>query len=318
VRPGSRVRSARVPEYINDTGGAIRISFEDEPPKPRTTLAAMKARLLRPGFLIALSVAVVAAAASLLTGYPATRGGAAGLASPAPGRVSDGRAVTAAPPARAGRGAATSEEARFLDDDDAGRIAYRDGNLEEALARFNTAVARNPSDAESMSNAAQILVRLGRLDEATALLQQAVHLNPDRWAYRFNLARAFDQAWQLDRAVEQYEAAAALFPDDYATLFNLARTYHRQGNEVAAIDRYGRAIALNPQEPSFHFAMAISLEQLGRRADAAESYARFLELAPESPDAARVRTRITALQAVEGNAGTAPSTPAPTEKTSAK
>jgi tetratricopeptide (TPR) repeat protein len=318
VRSGRRVRTAREPEYINDTRGTVRVRFDDEALEPRTTLAAMTARLLRPGFLIALSVAVVAAAVSLLTGYPAMRGGAVGLANPAPARVSSGTAATAVLPAPAEPGAATSDEAGFLDDDDAGRIAYRDGNLEEALARFNAAVARNPSDAESISNAAQVLVRLGRLDEATVLLQRAVQLNPDRWAYRFNLARAFDQAGQLDGAVEQYEAAAALFPDDYATLFNLARTYHQQGNEAAAIDRYERAIALNSQEPSFHFALAISLEQMGRRADAARSYARFLELAPESPDAARVRTRIAALETVEGDGSATPSTPSPGEKAPVK
>jgi tetratricopeptide (TPR) repeat protein len=301
--PQSRTGNRRDPEFFNDAAGAIRISFEHEVPAVRTALAVVKERLLRPGFLVALIVTVGVAAVSVLTGFPLPTGRAT-VNSPA--LLSDAGPSPSTTTARASRAraAATAEppatELRFLDSDEAGRLAYRNGNLDEALASFKTAYDRDPSDAESMSNAAQILVRQGRVEEAVVLLRRAVGVNGNRWAYRFNLARALDQLGQLDQALEEYEVAAALFPDDYATLFNLGRTYHRQGNETAAIERYRRAIALNPAEPTFHFAMALSLEKQGRAADAAASYARFLELAPDSPDAARVRTRITELQADEG------------------
>jgi tetratricopeptide (TPR) repeat protein len=298
-----RTGSGQKAEFLNNRAGAIRISFEHEVPAARTALEVVKERLLRPGFLVALIVTVGVAAVSVLTGFPLPTGRATvnspallSDAGPSPStttaRASEARAAAAAEP--------PATEHRFLDSDDSGRLAYRNGQLEEALVRFQTAVERNPSDAESMNNAAQVLVRLGRAGEAVPLLRRAIGLNGNRWAYRFNLARALDQQGQLDQALEQYEVAAALFPDDYATLFNLGRTYHRQGNETAAIERYRRAIALNPGEPTFHFAMALSLEKQGRAGDAAASYARFLELAPDSPDAARVRTRITELQADEG------------------
>jgi Flp pilus assembly protein TadD len=291
-----RTDSRQKAEFLNDTAGAIRISFEHEVPAPRTAFEAVKERLFRPGFAVALVVTIGIAIVSLLMGFPALAGRVGSGLPASPARLAEPSVA-----ATSGMAAEPSAgEPRNLDADDSGRLAYRNGHLEEALLRFQTAVERNPSDAESMSNAAQILVRLGRAGEAVPLLRRAIGLNGNRWAYRFNLARALDQQGQLDQALEQYEVAAALFPDDYATLFNLGRTYHRQGNETAAIERYRRAIALNPGEPTFHFAMALSLEKQGRSADAAASYARFLELAPDSPDAARVRTRITELQADEG------------------
>ncbi len=284
-------------EHVNDTGGAIRVRFDDEPAEPRTAFAMMKARLLRPGFLVALAVALGAAVVSSLTGYPnALIDGRP----PALADVNASNVVPAAKPAapRAARKPADTAagEARFLDADDTGREAYRRGDYDEALARFRAAIDRNPSDAESMSNAAQILVRQGHVQDALPLLRRAVEINGNRWAYRFNLARALDQAGQFDQAVEQYEVAAALFPDDYATLFNLAQTYDRQGNETAAVDRYQRAIALRPEEPTFHAALALSLEKLGRNADASAEWTRYLELAPDGKDAAQVRARIAALQ----------------------
>ncbi len=288
---------ARGIEHANDTSGAIRVHFDDEPAEPRTAFERMKARLLRPGFLVALAVALGAAAVSSLTGYPNVLidGRSPALADANASNVVPALNPSTPRAARTPAGTAAGE-ARFLDADDAGREAYRKGDYEEALARFRAAIDRNPSDAESMSNAAQILVRQGRVQDALPLLRRAVEINGNRWAYRFNLARALGQAGQVDQAIEQYEVAAALFPDDYATLFNLGQTYDRQGNETAAADRYRRAIALKPEEPTFHAALALGLEKLGRNADASAEWTRYLELAPDGKETAQVRARITALQ----------------------
>lgn len=298
MRSPKGIGNRRDAEFLNDTAAAVRISFEHETPTPRTAFDAVKARLLRPGFLVALLATIGVASASLLVGFPVGHGGATDVTSASSGEAS-ARATAAAHSSGPATPAAGPGEPRFLDADEAGRLAYRGGNYDEALARFKASIARNPSDAESMSNAAQILVRQGRVEEALPLLRRAVEVNGGRWAYRFNLARALDQTGQLDQALEQYEIAAALFPDDYATLFNLGRTYHRQGNETAAVERYRRAISLNPEEPTFHYAMALSLEKLGRNADACAAWVRFLELSPDSPDAGRVRTRIVQLQSGE-------------------
>ena len=297
------------------SSASVRIRFEHETPAAPGVLADVRPRPLRPGFLVALGVAVGAAVVSLLTGFPLATGARAptppaSAATTRPPHSSE-RAIPSAKPTTMDRG---TNDLRFLESDDAGRMAYAAGDYEQALARFREALGRNPSDAESMSNAAQILVRLGRTGEAVPLLQRAIALNPSRWAYRFNLARALEQLSRLDQAIEQYEVAAALFPDDYATLFNLARTYHLQGREVAAVERYERAISLAPEEPTFHFALAMSLEKLGKNAEAATAYSRFLELAPESADAVRVRARIAQIES-GANASGNPSPPQATPST---
>jgi Flp pilus assembly protein TadD len=196
-------------------------------------------------------------------------------------------------------------ERPFLDASGAGAVAYADGNFASALEQFQAAVARNPDDAESLSNLGQLLVKLGRTAEAIPYFERAIKIIPQRWAYRFNLARAQGLLGKWDEAVATYREAQQLFPNDYATTFNLAMALHKKGDDAGAVDEYKKAIALDPNDASFRMALAISLEKLQRRTEAAAAYNDYLQLAPSAPDAERVRARIAQLS------GQATPTPAP-------
>jgi tetratricopeptide (TPR) repeat protein len=184
----------------------------------------------------------------------------------------------------------------FLDERRAGGIAYSGGNYEEAIAVYRAALARNPDDAETLSNLGQVLVRLSRVEEAIPLFQRAVQLIPNRWAYHFNLARAQGLLGHWKEAVAEYEVAHGLFPNDYVTEFNLGLAHHKQGDEAAAVEAC-RAIALEPNDASFHLALGISLEKLPQPSEAAAAYSKYLELSPEAPDAEKVLARIAQLGA---------------------
>jgi Flp pilus assembly protein TadD/predicted RNA-binding Zn-ribbon protein involved in translation (DUF1610 family) len=193
----------------------------------------------------------------------------------------------------------------FLEPSGAATIAYDSGDYATALAQFEAAVAKNPTDAESMSNLGQVLVKLGRTAEAIPHFERACALNPDRWAYRFNLARALGLLQRWDESIAAYQQAQQLFPDDYVTTFNLAMTMHKKGDDAGAVEEYKKAVALNPEDPSFRMALAISLEALQRRQDAAAAYGEYLRLSPSAPDAEKVRARIALLTGQP-----APATPA--------
>ena len=178
-----------------------------------------------------------------------------------------------------------------------GTVAYHEGDYQAAYDRYRDAVARNPNDAESLSNCGQALVRLGRPAEAVPLFERAIELNGRRWAYHFNLARASGLLSPWDRAIQEYRTALELFPDDPVTEFNLAMALHKTGDEAAAVEHYRRAIDLAPDEADFYLALGMSSERLGRAADALVAYRRYVEMAPASPDAPKVRARIGALAA---------------------
>ena len=176
-----------------------------------------------------------------------------------------------------------------------GAVAYSDGDYDTAVERYQAAIAKNPDDAEALSNLGQVLVRLGRVEEAIPYFDRAIALIPQRWAYHFNRARALGILGRMDEAVAGYRAAQQIFPNDYATAFNLGLALHRLGDEAGAVDAYNKAIQLDPNDASFRLALGTSLERLQRPRDAAAAYDEYLRLAPSAPDAEKVRARIAQL-----------------------
>jgi tetratricopeptide (TPR) repeat protein len=217
---------------------------------------------------------------------------------PVTARPSDPLAARRQPRAAEGEpgvAAAVEKPRPFMDPSGAATVSYQSGDYLSALAQFEAAVAKNPRDAESLSNLGQVLVRLERTEEAIPYFERACTLNPDRWAYRFNLARALGLLQRWDESIASYRQAQQLFPADYVTTFNLALTLHKKGDDAAAIEEYKKAIELNPEDASFRMAMAISYEALQQRQNAAAAYSEYLRLSPTAADADKVRARIALL-----------------------
>jgi tetratricopeptide (TPR) repeat protein len=194
-----------------------------------------------------------------------------------------------------GAGAAVERQRPFMEPAAAATVAYNTGDYQSALAQFEAAVAKNPQDAESLSNLGLVLVRLERTAEAIPYFERACVLNPDRWAYRFNLARGLGLLQRWDESIDSYRQAQRLYPDDYVTTFNLALTLHKKGDDAAAVEEYKKAVALNPSDASFQMALAISYEALQQKQNAAAAYTEYLRLAPSAADADKVRARIALL-----------------------
>jgi Flp pilus assembly protein TadD len=202
-----------------------------------------------------------------------------------------------------GQEAPTTEAQKFFEPASEAAASYSDGNFASALEQYQAAIAKNPDDAEALSNLGQVLVRLGKVEEAIPYFDRAIGLIPNRWAYHFNRARALGILGRMEEAVNGYREAQRLFPNDYATTFNLGLALHRMGDEEAAVEAYKKAIALAPNDATFRMALGTSLERLQRPRDAAAAYDEYLRLAPSAPDADKVRARIAQL--------TQPSPPAP-------
>jgi Flp pilus assembly protein TadD len=190
----------------------------------------------------------------------------------------------------------------FLDPAGAATAAYASGDYAASLAQFQAAIARNPQDADSLSNLGQVLIRLNRPADAIPYLQRAVAIAPDRWAYQFNLARALGLMGRMDESIQTYRRAQDLFPADYVTAFNLALALHKNGDEAGAVEQYQKAINLQPEDASFRKALGISYERLQKRAEAAAAYQEYLRLSPAAGDADKVRARIAELTGASGPA----------------
>jgi tetratricopeptide (TPR) repeat protein len=260
---------------------------------PDSKIAAAQSRkLTRAAAILAGAFALVVIVLWFMRG-PATS--ATPVARTAPGDPLTNRrqnpAAAAAPSAAKDEGMARP----FLDPSGKGATAYIAGDYATALKHYEEAIARNPQDAESLSNLGQVLVRMNRVEEALPYFQRALALVPDRWSYQFNFARGLGLLGRMNEAIAAYRRAQQLFPDDYVTTFNLALALHKSGDDAAAVEQYQKAIALQPGDASFRLALGNSLLRLQKRAEAAAAYQEYLRLSPAAPDADTVRAKIAEL-----------------------
>lgn len=222
-------------------------------------------------------------------------------ATPPPDPFASRRAISAPPAAAAP--AAVDADRKFLDAPARAAVAYQAGDMPAALANYQSAIERNPQDAESLSNLGQVLVKLNRVEEALPYFDRAVALIPDRWAYTFNRARALGLLGRWQEAVAGYRRAQELFPNDYVTTFNLALALRRLGDNDSAVTEFLKAIVLEPNDASFRMALGATYERLQKPVEAAAAYEDALRLSPQAPDADIVRGRIKQLRGLRGAAG---------------
>jgi tetratricopeptide (TPR) repeat protein len=178
-----------------------------------------------------------------------------------------------------------------------GDAAYAKGDLDQARAEYEAAVAANPNDPDARNNLAQVLMRLNLPSLALIHLDEAVRINSQKWAYRFNRARAYGDSSRLAEAAAEYQAAAQLFPEDYATQYNLGLTRMKLQHYADAAVALEEAVKLAPEEASFLITLGTAYVGVQKPDRARATFEQFLAQAPDDADVPRVKALLTALDA---------------------
>ncbi len=95
----------------------------------------------------------------------------------------------------------------------AGRKVYRAGNLQQALAMFDAALALKPNFPECQSNKAAVMNIFGQRMAAEELAMTAVSLRPDSSDCWFDLAVIWNRNGQLDKASAAADCAVSAMND---------------------------------------------------------------------------------------------------------
>lgn len=148
-----------------------------------------------------------------------------------------------------------------------GTLAFRDGQLDLALAAFEEAVRLEPGVAELHGN-------LG--------------------AARLERARRTGAPADLAAATDDLERAAALEPKLPGPLVSLGAAYLASDRPGDAIEALERALRLDPREPAIWFNLGAACHALGRDADAIAAFDRALVLAPGMKEAELARAKLLA------------------------
>jgi tetratricopeptide (TPR) repeat protein len=165
----------------------------------------------------------------------------------------------------------------------------------ESLWTHTLDVTRENSTAHN--NLGNALFQKGEVDEAMAQYQQALAIHPDHAKAHYNLGNALAQKSQLDEAISEFHKTLALQPDQAEVLNNLGIALFRNGQMDEAIVQFQKALALQPDLAGAHNNLGAALFKKGRLDEAISHFQKALALQPDYVDAQNNLARIAALPA---------------------
>ncbi len=115
----------------------------------------------------------------------------------------------------------------------AARESLQQGNVDDAIARLQQAIAQDPRNDEAYSLLGVAYAQKGMTDEGIQALSTAVSLNPNNASSRMNLAAALQRAGRLHEAVAELNEALRIDPTYQKAQESLA-TIQAQLQEQAA------------------------------------------------------------------------------------
>lgn len=120
------------------------------------------------------------------------------------------------------------------------------GQLDEAMADADKAIALNPSYWPSYENRADIFEKKGLFDKALADYDKAIALNPSKAELYYNRGALFERTGQQDKAAADYDKVVAVNPQHYQAQFKRGLLSVKKGAHGEALSYFSRSIDANP------------------------------------------------------------------------
>ena len=158
----------------------------------------------------------------------------------------------------------------------------KQGNLEEAINEFHTAIRLNPDYAVAHNDLGNVLTEQGKRSEAIAEYRTAIRLNPDYAEAHSNLGIALLDHGKAEEAIAEHRTAIRLKPDSAEAHSNLGNALREQGKLAEAIAECRTAIRLKPDLAEAHDNLGMALQQQGNLEAAIAEYRIALRLKPDS------------------------------------
>jgi tetratricopeptide (TPR) repeat protein len=125
----------------------------------------------------------------------------------------------------------------------------KNGNYDEAVAKYEAAISITPNNGELIYNKALVLKKQGKLDKAIECFGQAIECDPENSLYKNakldilkDQAQKAQKAGNYDEAVEKYAAAISIAPSNGELIYNKALVLKKQGKLKENEKKYNEAI----------------------------------------------------------------------------
>lgn len=155
------------------------------------------------------------------------------------------------------RGEASAQVQTLFDE---GSKLAEAGNHTEAIAKFQQALALDPSQANILANMAESYRKLDKMDEALEAYRKAIAINPNDGTFYTNMGVVLDKMGKSTESQEAFKKAADLNPGGSAqSHFNLGATMANNGKTDEAIEAFRKAVAADPNFADAYYQLGMSL-----------------------------------------------------------
>ena len=174
----------------------------------------------------------------------------------------------------------TTELERLLEN---GRLAEREGNVREALVRYEASVKLGGQDAVPRLRLGTLCHRVRDYARARLMLAEANRIDPNNAQVAFRLGLTCDALGDREAARAAYTRAMMLAPSSWQTWFLIGRDHRQLGHAEVARLAYRRALEVGADEPDLLAELGSLLWEMGLKEDAYPLIEQAAKLCPVDP-----------------------------------
>ncbi len=159
------------------------------------------------------------------------------------------------------------------------------GQLDRAIAYFDSALFIQPENPDYLTNRAVTYLAMGMRTKAEQELRNVLIISPQHAIAKNTLAMMIDEEGDSKKAIEFYTEAIAENPNSPHAYRHRGRARLLTGANEAALKDFNEAIALDPDEPTSWLNRGIVLMRLKLYEEAFRDFSKVIELRPNMSSA---------------------------------
>jgi tetratricopeptide (TPR) repeat protein len=183
-----------------------------------------------------------------------------------------------------------------------GVAASRSGNHDEAIAKFQGALAINEKCYDCYYNIGYSYAQKKDYEKAEEAYKKAVELKPDYSEAYNGLANVYNAERKFDLAAEASKKAMDSTPGlaggggNPDAMFNQGVILWNAGKIADAKKQFEAVVAANPNHAEAHYQLGMAMVNEGNLQGAAAEFDKYLQLAPNGPNAATAKSLLAQLK----------------------
>ncbi len=184
---------------------------------------------------------------------------------------------------------------KIVEEVNKGNKLFAEKKYEEALAVFESILAKNPEADVINKNIGNCYFAMEKYDQAIEFYMKVYEKHPELPDILQAIANAYNNKGEKEKAVEWYQKVKLEDIKDVTTAYNAGVGLYNSGRPGDAIPYFKKAIEIDPEFADGYFQLGMASVAVSSLPDAIEALRRFLELAPDSPQASVAKSVLEAL-----------------------